>query len=353
LSDFTRNASSNTTFPLAPLRFRVRLGGLAAVTALVGLTSAGCGDDAGATGTGGTASGGAASGGGLGTGGGQKSAGGGSAAGGSSTTGGQPGAGGGSGGGTTVGGTVLVDADFTDATPGTYAERAVEADFGFAPTWNNGLDEGRAAIVDEGADRFLRVTYPAGEYGPADGGVQFKLEFGQSYDELYFSYRVRFGAGFDFVKGGKLPGLVGGSSPTGCSPKDDGFSARNMWRTGGQAVQYVYYPDQPNSCGDDLDYKVGGVDQYFEPGTWHTVVHHVVMNDVGQDNGVFEAWLDGEQTLAETARVWVIASAPYDGINALYFSTFFGGGDASWAPSAAQTVDFDDLIVSTGVIKAN
>lgn len=243
----------------------------------------------------------------------------------------------------------LLHANFDAASVGPYSQAAVAADFGRAATWNDGLDEGRAAIVEEAGEKFLRVTYPGGQFGPAAGGVQFKVALGGSYDELFFSYRVRFGAGFDFVKGGKLPGLVGGSSPTGCNPKTDGFSARNMWRAGGAAVQYVYYPTQPNSCGDDLSYSTSEGPARFTPGVWQVVEHRLVMNTPGAADGVLEAWVDGVLVLRDTARLWRAVGADF-GIDTLYFSTFFGGGDASWAPAAAQIVDFDDLIVADGAI---
>ncbi len=187
-------------------------------------------------------------------------------------------------GGAPSSGTVLFDVDFQERTIGTYTQEMVEEDFGFAVTWNDGLDEGRVSIVEEAEDKFLRVTYPGGSYGPADAGVQFKVPFDRAYQELYFRYRVRFRADFDFVKGGKLPGLIGGSAPTGCSPAPDGFSARNMWRAGGQAVQYVYHPPQAESCGDDLDYRDGGMNVVFAAGIWHTVIHRIVMNDKGSTN---------------------------------------------------------------------
>jgi hypothetical protein len=37
-------------------------------------------------------------------------------------------------------------------------------------------------------------------------------------------------------------------------------------------------------------------------------------------------------------------------IDALYFSTFFGGDDATWAPTKDETVDFDDFVICTGPI---
>ena len=100
-------------------------------------------------------------------------------------------------GGTLVGGTtdvatgsVIIKADFQQRTPATYSESMVTGDFGKDGGWNNGLDQGRASIVDEDGNRFLRVTYVGGAYGPDDGGVQFKVPFGIAYDELYLAYRM-------------------------------------------------------------------------------------------------------------------------------------------------------------------
>lgn len=243
----------------------------------------------------------------------------------------------------------LIHADFQKTAPGEYTEAMVDSDFGSAPPWNNGLDEGRASIVDEGGSRFLRVTYTGNQYGPSDGGVQFKVPLKDTYQELYLSYRVRFAAGFAFVKGGKLPGLVGGSAPTGCVDDTTGFSARMMWRTGGAAVQYMYFPAKKSACGDDYHYTSGGADLSFKPGTWHKVEHRLVMNKPGEQDGVLQAWFDGKPALDEPAFLFRLAGASY-GIDTLYFSTFFGGGDQSWAPTSAQIADFDDFIVSTGPI---
>jgi hypothetical protein len=240
--------------------------------------------------------------------------------------------------------------DFEADAVGIYTEDMVAADFGVAPPWNDGLDEGRATIVDESGDRFLRVTYPAAEYGPGDGGVQFQIALPSAYGELYLSYRVRFAEGFEFVKGGKLPGLVGGSAPTGCVDDTDGFSARMMWRTAGAAVQYMYFPEKLNDCGDDYAYTTDGVALHFLPGTWHTVEHRIVMNAPGEHDGVVQAWFDGALAVDEQAFLLRLVDGTYE-IDALYFSTFFGGGDSSWAPAAAQIVDFDDIVISTAAIE--
>lgn len=55
---------------------------------------------------------------------------------------------------------------------------------------------------------------------------------------MLLSYELAFDAGFDWVKGGKLPGLRGGPNPDGCSGGNepngtDCFSTRLMWRQNG------------------------------------------------------------------------------------------------------------------------
>lgn len=241
--------------------------------------------------------------------------------------------------------TVLVHVDFEADPVGAYTETMVEADFGSAPGWNNGLDEGRATIVEARGNRFLRITYPAGLYGPGDGGVQFEVALPSSHAELRLSYRVRFADGFAFVKGGKLPGLVGGSSPTGCVEDTDGFSARMMWRTGGAVVQYMYFPEKVEACGDDYAYTLEDEPVQFGPGTWHRVEHRLVMNTPGVHDGMLQAWFDGQLALDEQAFLFRLADATY-GIDALYVSTFFGGSDESWAPGTAQVIDFDDFVIT-------
>ncbi len=238
--------------------------------------------------------------------------------------------------------------DFDDDEVGAYAD----LDDWNTPPWDNGVDEGRVEIID-GPEAFsgrsLRVHYPEGGVGPSEGGAQWRLELDDSYDELYLAYRVRFADGFDFVLGGKLPGLVGGSAPTGCSNDQDGFSARSMWRPEGAGVQYMYFPEKQNNCGDDYDYMLGDAIASFEPGVWHTLEHHVVMNTPGEHDGLLQAWLDGELVLDAPGFLFRLADGTYS-IDAMYFSTFFGGSSNDWAPTKDERVDFDDFVICDGPI---
>jgi hypothetical protein len=71
-----------------------------------------------------------------------------------------------------------------------------------------------------------------------------------SAKEVVFSYSAFFEDGFEFAKGGKMPGLFGGTSmetAKSCSGgkqdgREDCFSARLMWRTDGAGEFYNYYP---------------------------------------------------------------------------------------------------------------
>lgn len=233
--------------------------------------------------------------------------------------------------------------DFDDDMVGPYVDLVDWND----PPWSDGVDEGRVEIID-GADAFagrsLRIHYPEGGVGPGKGGAQWKAALGADYDELYLAYRLRFAPGFDFVLGGKLPGLVGGSAPTGCVQDKSGFSARSMWRTGGLGVQYMYFPEKVNDCGDDFDYALNGEPALFQPGVWHTLEHHLVMNTPGQHDGHLQAWLDGQMVLDVPNFLFRADGADF-AIDTLYFSTFFGGSGAEWAPTRDETIDFDDFVV--------
>ncbi len=66
-----------------------------------------------------------------------------------------------------------------------------------------------------------------------------------------------FPTGFNFVKGGKLPGLYGGkASCTGGDPAVDCFSTRLMWRAEGQGELYLYAnreAQDPAICADSTN----------------------------------------------------------------------------------------------------
>lgn len=190
----------------------------------------------------------------------------------------------------------------------------------------------------------LRVEYPAGSFGgrrsAIRGGAGFELHRAAA-TVACLSYKVRFPAGFDFVKGGKLPGLFGGDAPRGCSADGiaEGFSARLMWREGGAGELYLYAPHRGGRCGA----SVGRGSWIFTPGVWTLVTQRVSANGKGSRNGSIEIWIDGRSASRSDGLALSEASSP--SVDGLLFATFFGGDDESWAPPEAQYADFADIRV--------
>jgi hypothetical protein len=242
---------------------------------------------------------------------------------------------------------ILYQNDFDDDTTGIYSLENLRADWR-NPRSEDGVSEGRVSLVEgEGAfsGKSLRVTYPAGVVGTR-GGARWHLTLEPGHRELYCAYRVRFGEGFGFVRGGKLPGLAGGEANTGGRKPDgsDGWSSRMMWRREGRAVQYVYHPDQPGIYGQDFPYDLGG-SRAFEPGRWHQVEHRVVVNTPGRTDGIIQAWFDGELALSVNGLRFRDTSD--FAIDSFLFSTFFGGSGPEWAPARDETITFDEFVIST------
>jgi hypothetical protein len=94
----------------------------------------------------------------------------------------------------------------------------------------------------------LQVTYPAGSYRLDTGGAQIYSLWNSSstpFQTMLLSYEVAFDSGFNWVMGGKLPGLRGGIA-RGCSGgrQADGvncFTSRTMWRTNGTGEGMLFF----------------------------------------------------------------------------------------------------------------
>jgi hypothetical protein len=192
--------------------------------------------------------------------------------------------------------------------------------------------------------RFLRVKYYKGGASPSasrrvgvkEGGAQLlgQLPSG-AVSHLFLRYFVRFPAEFDFVKGGKLPGLYGGTNISGGHLPDgtDGFSTRFMWRTGGQGEVYVYMPSSTR-----FGTSLGRGSFIFTRDKWHCIEQELSLNTPGQADGQVRAWLDAAAVFEQGSLFF--RSVPELAIEGVFFSTFFGGGDESWAPPADTYADF-------------
>jgi len=214
-----------------------------------------------------------------------------------------------------------------------------------------GLENLEVRPLSEGPfSEVLRVYYPAGSASPsvsrsqgvALGGGQFYADLNlPAQTALRLSYAVRFSEDFDFVKGGKLPGLYGGTGNSGGKIPDgtDGFSTRLMWRRAGAGELYVYLSTS-EKYGTSLDRGAWT----FEPGVWYRIEQEIVLNQPDQADGRARVWVDGERVInQEGLQFRTVDALKIDG---LFFSTFFGGGDASWSTPKDVYVDFADFSVA-------
>jgi hypothetical protein len=179
---------------------------------------------------------------------------------------------------------------------------------------------------------------------------------------------MRFDPAFPWVRGGKLPGICGGTCPSGGARVTgrDGWSVRTMWRPRGAGEVYAYILP-PQEYGTELGLGAWS----FLPGQWHRltlelILNHAEMADgpvggrsagdgLGGGRSAGDGLVSGRSAADGSVRVWVDeppAGAPTfeaggltfrgdaTGATTLFFSTFFGGHDASWATPIDTFADF-------------
>ena len=227
-----------------------------------------------------------------------------------------------------------------DAHPeGVYEMRVFRKDWGNAFL---GQFRQRAAITAEPKGKSLRVSYPKGSLGPNEGGGQFRERLAPR-DAYRLSYRLLFEKGFDFRKGGKLPGLGGGKGNTGGDkPVGDGWSVRYMWDNKGSLSLYLYHLDQKTDYGDRFQLKAKAI-----PGQWLTLSQVVQVNTPGQADGRIRVWVNEKLSLDRKGlRLRGRVKPEVALVDQFLFSTFHGGSTKDWAPRRDSHARFDDFHVA-------
>jgi hypothetical protein len=210
-------------------------------------------------------------------------------------------------------------------------------------------DRNASIVTDAKMGDVLRVRYPAGSSSTAYareghpvGGFEFRASL-PPLESLVLGYWVRFAENFPWVKGGKLPGICGGTCPSGGKVVTgyEGWSLRLMWRPRGEGEEYAYIlPAQ------DYGTELGKGTWTFTAGEWHHVAVEIVLNAGGAANGRSRVWYDadpdGPPTFEATGLTFRLDQTPAD---TLFFSTFFGGHDVSWATPVDTYADFAGFVV--------
>ncbi|KAI8799287.1 hypothetical protein BJ742DRAFT_157698 [Cladochytrium replicatum] len=233
----------------------------------------------------------------------------------------------------------------------------------------------RAFVPDPaGSDEtVLEVVYPAGSRNPQGsilGGTGFysnPIDLSRA-TKVLLEYQWMPSPDFNFVKGGKLPGLYGGRmSCSGGDKAGDCFSTRYMFRKQGMGELYIYLnqsaqlPDictiRPMSiCNPKFGNSIGRGSFTFLPGRWNRIRQIITLNSVRNGSyeydGKLEVYYFGNGTSASTLAtpviyfdkvVWrTLASVRFVGIT---FDTFFGGSDDSYRTPTTQQSFFKGFVM--------
>ena len=208
------------------------------------------------------------------------------------------------------------------------------------------------------------------------GSNEFRDAVRAGANEVMVSYSVMFQDGWQWVKGGKLPGgcaiftfirvhltdryTVGGigSSSYGCSggrqeDREECFDLRLMWREKGAGELYSYLPMNnqndkaqlavpPQSFGHgDFGYSVGRGSFTFPAGQYVAIAQRIRLNDPRAFNGEVQVWANGEKVI--DLQGISMRSSEDSVVQGMHFQTFFGGSSRDWASPVNQTAWFADI----------
>ncbi|RCI00642.1 hypothetical protein CU097_012033 [Rhizopus azygosporus] len=241
----------------------------------------------------------------------------------------------------------------------------ISEDNGWLWMWN-GADSVKHVIKKDpsrrSSDMTLRVEYPAHSRNPDSnpvGGLGFKakpIKIDTNVKKVELSYSVYFPKQFNFVKGGKLPGLYGGHGDcTGGEDDKTCFTTRLMWRKKGEGEIYAYLPysSEPASiCGGDLNvcnpeygYSLGRGSFRFKAGKWTHLRQVLTMNTPGKQDGQLVLYANGKKVF--TQQKMIFRREPAGRVVGIMFHTFFGGSDDSWETPRKQYSYYKNFALKT------
>lgn len=232
--------------------------------------------------------------------------------------------------------------------------------------WNTRADKNEVINNAFLGGKSIRVNYPAGGLGPSTTGLQFPIVFrdiptirDEYFQEAYLRYYVKFEKDFDFRKGGKLPGLMGGGDSWtrsgGNQPNgSNGWTLRFMWVEKGKIVVYAYVPKSKNGKWGNKVWGQGiSCDFYAKSGEWICIEQYVNVGTPNKDDGNLKVWINGtEKVNIDDMSFWNVENN--DGkIGGIYFSTFHGGNTDDWRPLNDSFAQFDGFVVAKKRIGMN
>jgi hypothetical protein len=204
-----------------------------------------------------------------------------------------------------------------------------------------GLTGNNLEIVKD-ESKCLKVKIPSNTFGPIPG-LQWSSKLNEIFDELILSYSVKFNDNFDFVKGGKLPGLAGGTANTGGKIPNgyDGWSARMMFWENGKICCWLYHCKQLGKFGDSLFLKVGESYFNFQTNRWYEIKIHIKINSIDKSNGFIECSINNKPMLRRHGLIFTKTENLK--IDQFIFSVFLGGDDSTYQSKKDEFILFDNI----------
>jgi hypothetical protein len=197
------------------------------------------------------------------------------------------------------------------------------------------------------------VLHKAGQIGGRGGFMDiYQLP---PRTEYYLDYTLVFRPGFDWTergrpRGGKLPGLGGGSGTGGCRRVEPaGWSARQTWGADGTASLYLYHQTRNNRCGDKIDYRLPNGQLFrFVTNKRYRLTQRVRVNSPGASNGEIQIWVDGVSVLqARNLRLRGNVAANAGLVSQVKYHSYFGGAVRTFAPANNSYIDYGPMFVMT------
>lgn len=165
------------------------------------------------------------------------------------------------------------------------------------------------AFHDAPSPMVLQVRLPKGStsmYQAAGngGGLTFRWQprAMEGATSACLSYSVFIPAGFDFGKGGELPGLFGGKAYKPATPADgvNGFASRPIWGVDGKGELRLQTP----SVKGGLTQALGAPSFKLERDRWISIEQEAVLNTPGLNDGIARIWVDGVLKTERTKIGW-------------------------------------------------
>ncbi len=219
----------------------------------------------------------------------------------------------------------------------------------------------------------IRVDIPKGEHWGTTTHWSTKDHVGSEPTEMWIRYWLKFPTGFrvDSPNRGKLPGFGGlytynclGGRPSKSSAPcwsarmafsplyaSDGLPSRPVDPTKVTRVSFYAYLLNSNDVGQD------GKILHWDPNLstldhnrWYCIEARVKMNDLGQQNGILEGYVDGAQAFKASNLKFRRANESQLKVKSLWFDVYYGGSATS---PARNEIFFDSVAAGPSRIGCN